>query len=207
MIDSHPPNGTTRDELIQRLALMEQMIAEGRRYTGRNSWLFVLWGAVDLIAQSWQHFSAFGGRWAWPICLPAGVILTVAGKALQRNREGYSQNEACIRVMSVWGVMGVALAIYVASAMLTHFDWQYAYMAAILMMIGMAHAVSASLLHWRVQGLVAAVYWAGGVAILVLNSTVATNLIWLIETGIVMLLFGLYAMQVEPTGTTTKGHQ
>ena len=72
--------------------------------------------------------------------------------------------------MSVWGMMGLAMGIYIAAAMFTHFDWQYSYMAAILMMIGMAHAISAMILRWRVQGLVAAVYWAGGVAILLFNS-------------------------------------
>jgi hypothetical protein len=55
---------------------------------------------------------------------------------------------------------------------------------------------------------VATVYWAGGVAILVFNSANATNLIWLIEMGIVMIVFGLSAIQVESTDTTTKGrHQ
>jgi hypothetical protein len=209
MTVSEPDSGTTRDDLIQRLALMEQMIAEGRQYTGRNSWLFVLWGVVDLVALSWQHyFSAFGGRWAWVVCLPAGVILTLGGKALQRNRQVYSDNQQCTRVMSVWGIMGLALGIFIASTMLTHFDWQYTYMAAILMMIGMAHGISATFLRWRMQGLVATVYWAGGVAILVFNSANATNLIWLIEMGIVMIVFGLYAIQVESTDTTTKGrHQ
>ena len=33
MTVSEPDSGTTRDDLIQRLALMEQMIAEGRQYT------------------------------------------------------------------------------------------------------------------------------------------------------------------------------
>ena len=37
-------NGTSRDDLLQRLALMETMIAEGRRNTGRFGWVFILWG-------------------------------------------------------------------------------------------------------------------------------------------------------------------
>jgi hypothetical protein len=182
------------------------MIAEGRQYTGRNSWIFVLWGVVDLLALSWQHYSPrFGGPWAWPICLTAGVLLTVAGKVIQRSNPGYSKNAKCSRVMSVWGMMGLAMGIYVASAMLTHFDWQFSYMAAILMMMGMAHAISAMLLRWPMQGVVAAVYWAGGVAILAFNSGRATNVIWLIEMGVVMIVFGLYATRVEQTGSRMKG--
>ena len=206
MTNPEPDNGKTRDELVQRLDLMEAMIAEGRQYTGRNSWIFVLWGLVDLVAVSWQHyFPHSGGPWAWPICLPAGVLLTVAGKVIQRSNPGYSKNAKCSRVMSVWGMMGLAMGIYVASAMLTHFDWQFSYMAAILMMIGMAHAISAMLLRWPMQGVVAAAYWAGGVAILAFNSGRATNVIWLIEMCIVMIVFGLYATRVEQTGSRMKG--
>ena len=36
--------GTTRDELVQRVALMEAMIAEGRRSTARYGWVFVIVG-------------------------------------------------------------------------------------------------------------------------------------------------------------------
>ena len=206
MTNPEPDDGKTRDDLVQRLALMEQMIAEGRRYTGRNSWIFVLCGVVDLVAIGWQHyFPHFGGPWAWPICLPAGAILTFAGKMLQRRSEGYSTNDECGRVMSVWGMMGLAMGIYIAAAMLTHFDWQYSYMAAILMMIGMAHAISAMILRWRMQGLAAAVYWAGGVAIFIFNSRRATTAIWLFEMGIVMIVFGLYAMRVEPNRSRMKG--
>jgi hypothetical protein len=206
MTNPEPENGKTRAELLQRIELMESMIAEGRRYTGRNSWIFVLWGVVDLVAMSWQYFSPhFGGRWAWPICLPVGAVLTVAGKVIQLRSPGYSKNAECNRVMSVWGMAGLAMGIYVAGGILTHFDWQFSYMAAILMMIGIAHGISAAILRWWMQGLVAAVYWAGGVAIFAFNSWRATNMIWLIEMGVVMIVFGLYAIQVEPTCSGTKG--
>jgi hypothetical protein len=76
-------------------------------------------------------------------------------------------------------------------------------MAAILMMIGMAHAISAMLLRWPMQGVVAAAYWAGGVAILAFNSGRATNVIWLIEMCIVMIVFGLYVMFLE--GRSSRG--
>ena len=75
------------------------------------------------------------------------------------------------------------------------------------MMFGMAHAISAMFLRWRMQGLVAAVYWAGGVAIFAFNSGRATNAIMLIEMGIVMMLFGLYAMWREPKRGGAKGER
>ena len=208
MAEFEREDGVTRDELVQRVTLMEAMIAEGRQYTGRNAWIFVLWGLVDLTAWAWQNYSPhFGGPWAWPICLAAGVVLTFGGKMLQKSKEGYSSNDTCSRVMGVWGMMGLAMGIYVASAMLTNFSWQFSYIAGLLMMFGMAHAISAMFLRWRIQGLVAAVYWAGGVAIFAFNSGRATNAIMLIEMGIVMMLFGLYAMWREPKRGGAKGER
>lgn len=208
MTHGEQEDGTTRDDLVQRVELMERLIAEGRQYTGRNSWIFVLWGLVDLAAVAWQsYFWRFGGRWAWPVCLATGVVLTFAGKVLQRKNQGYSKNDMCSRVMAVWGMMGLAMGIYVASAMLTHFDWQFSYGAGLLMMFGMAHAISARFLRWRMQGLVAAVYWAGGVAIFVCNSGRATRDIMLFEMCIVMILFGLYAMWREPRSGGMKGER
>jgi hypothetical protein len=205
MTDFDREDGTTRDDLVQRIELMERMIAEGRQYTGRNAWIFVLWGLVDLTAWVWQNYSPhFGGRWAWPICLTVGAILTLAGKLPQRREQGYSRDHTCSRVMGVWNMMGFAMGIYVASAMLTHFSWQYSYIAGLLMMLGMAHAISAMLLRWWVQGLTAAVYWAGGVAVFVCNSGRATNVIMLFEMGIVMILFGLYAVWTEPASGVAK---
>jgi hypothetical protein len=206
MAEFEREDGVTRDNLVQRVALMEAMIAEGRQYTGHNAWIFVLWGLVDLTAWAWQNYSPHtGGPWAWPICLITGVVLTLAGKAMQKSDKGYSRNDVCSRVMGVWGMMGLAMGIYVACAILTHFSWQYSYVAALLMMLGMAHAISAMFLRWKMQGLVAAVYWAGGVAIFVCNSWRATNAIMLIEMGIVMVLFGLYAMWREPRGGGKQG--
>ena len=62
-------------------------------------------------------------------------------------------------------------------------------------------------LRWRMPGLVAAVYWAGGVAIFVCNSGRATRDVMLFEMCIVMILFGLYAMWREPKRGGFKGEQ
>jgi hypothetical protein len=51
-----PESGTSRDDLVKRLELMEAMIAEGRGFTTHNAWIFVLWGLVDLAGWSWENF-------------------------------------------------------------------------------------------------------------------------------------------------------
>jgi hypothetical protein len=206
MTDFDTDNGSTRDDLLQRVALMESMIAEGRRMTMRCGWAFVLWGLVDLAAMSWQWFqpqSRFAGKWAWPICLIAGVVLTLVGAAWQKSGGSHRRNMQCGSVIAVWSMMGAALAIYVASAMVRHLTWQYSYMAGILIIIGMAHAISAAILRWRVQAAVAVIWWVGAIAMFfvpphfVPTEQRAELAIWFAEMVLCMLAFGLYSMMLE----------
>jgi len=200
MTNPDPESGATRDDLLQRIELMECMIAEGRQSTMRCGWIFVLWGLVDLTAWSWQHFlpnSHFAGPWAWPICLVAGAILTVAGVALQKGRVTAYGSMQCRNIGVLWSMMGVALAIYVACAMVRHLTWQYSYIAALLIIVGLTHAISAMLLRWPVQGVVAAIWWAGAVAAFCARSQKDVQLIMLLEMCLGMIAFGLYAMWLE----------
>jgi hypothetical protein len=190
----------TRDDLLQRIELMEKMIAEGRRFTLRHGWIFLLWGLVDLVAMSWrfiQPHSNWVGIWAWPVCLVAGVVLTFMGMTLQRHEGGRSSSIQCRSVKAVWGMTGVALAFYIGTAMVRHLTWQLSYVAALLILVGLGHAVSALILHWRVQGVVAGIWWAGGIAAFFAQSSRDVNVIFLVEMCFGMILFGLYAMMLE----------
>ena len=201
MNDFEDENGTARAELLQRLELMECMIAEGRRSVTRCGWIFVLWGLVDFAGYGWEYYLPQSTwRWAWPVCLTAGAIITVIGSMLQKRRDGSSKSMQCRSLDAVWGMMGVTLALYVGTALMTHFSWQYSYVSALLMIVGMAHGISAVLLRWRAQGIVAAIWWAGGVAILFCNSHRATDDIFLLEMCFGMIVFGLYAMILEHRG-------
>jgi hypothetical protein len=200
MSDLEKDNGTERAELVQRLELMERMIAEGRRFTMRAGWIFVLWGLVDCVGYGWhslQAHSQFVQTWSWPICLGTGAVITLIGRTMQNRREGISKSRQCRSVEAVWGIMGITLAVYIASAMASHFSWQYSYVAGMMMILGMAHGISSVLLRWRVQGAVAAIWWAGGAAVLFCNSRRAMNDIFLLEMCLGMIAFGLYVMLLE----------
>ncbi|MGD0345120.1 MAG: hypothetical protein ABSA85_00100 [Terracidiphilus sp.] len=202
MADNEIEGGASREEIVQRIELMESMVAEGRRFTARCGWIFVLWGVVDLAAMSWRYFqpdSRWVGAWAWPICLVAGAALTLLGRALQGRRQNCVRGLRCRSVEAVWAMMGISLAIYVAGAMVRHLTWQYSYVAGLLIIIGMAHAISAVILRWRVQGLVAAVWWAGAIAAFCVRSNAGVQRIMFVEMVFGMILFGLYAMALERT--------
>ena len=187
----------TRDDLVARLDLMEAMIAEGRQVTSRCGWVFVLWGFVILAALGleWLHP---GRVWNWPAAICSGWALQFAGFFLwERRRQKYRcRTSTKGRTMAaIWSMMGVTLALYCFTGMLTHHGG-VAYLAAILMIIGFAHATSAVVLRWAPQGAVAAMWWAGGLA------TVFVSGYWLpaimaIEMLFGMVFFGFYMMYLD----------
>jgi hypothetical protein len=190
-----PDNGTTRDDLVQRIELMETMIAEGRRATTRCGWIFVLWGLVCLAGIVWEW--ARPSYWIWPTVLAAGFALMFLGRALQKAGPGHCANMQDRIIGAVWGMMGLALTLYVAAAMMRHLTWQHSYIAAIFMFVGLAHAISAMILRWRAQGAVAGLWWAGGVAMFFAHTPKAIFVIFPLEMFFGMVIFGLYAMMLD----------
>lgn len=196
MPDFETEGGTTRDDLLQRVDLMEQMIAEGRSGTARFGWIFVLWGLVDLagIALEWAHP---GRTWNWPLVLLSGAVLQFVGFKL-RNRAGRvcAANTQSRAISAIWGMMGATLMLYCFTAIFSHQAGGPCYIAAIFMIIGLAHAASAIILRWVAQGAVAVIWWAGGLASFFLSGS------WFIaifcaEMILGMVCFGLYAMLLE----------
>jgi len=65
------------------------------------------------------------------------------------------------------------------------------------MLVGLAHAISAMVLRWRVQGMVAGLWWAGGIAMFFAHSDKEIFVIFPLEMFFGMILFGLYAMWLD----------
>jgi hypothetical protein len=193
MIDFEQDNGTTRDELVQRLALMETMIAEGRRSTGRHGWIFVMWGVLYFAAIGWAIYLPLA-RWAWPVCIAAGFFTIFIVESRRKRSNGPSGNRS---IEAVWRVMGTAITLYVVAAIFSHHAGSPAYVAAILFFIGMAHATSAFILRWWAQGIAAAIWFAGGFACFFFTTDAELIGVFLLAAFFGMILFGLYAMWLE----------
>jgi hypothetical protein len=194
MTTSKPDNEITRDALVQRVALMETMIAEGRSSTGRYGWIFVMWGLAYSAAIGWVCYLPYK-NWAWPVCVAIALLAGYVAKARQK-RAGAGGGPRSRSIESVWRGMGSAIILYVAAAIASHHAGSPAYVAAILFFIGLAHAISAMILRWAVQGAVAAIWWIGGSAVFFAtpNQSIA---IFLVASFFGMILFGLYAMMLE----------
>ncbi|HEY5054911.1 MAG TPA: hypothetical protein VII58_02050 [Acidobacteriaceae bacterium] len=201
------PQLPTRVDLVARLDLMEAMIAEGREATARCGWIFVLWGIIDLVGIAVQRM--YPQRiWNWPVVISLGWLLQFAGFSWKRRRGEYScrPNLKGRSMAAIWGMMGVTLSLYCVTGIFTHHGGGVAYLAAIFMIVGMAHATSAIILRWRAQGAVAALWWAGGVAVFFLPLTRHwPETIFALEMLFGMVFFGLYMMFLErrtPPGAT-----
>ena len=178
-------DGTSREELVQRVALMEQMIAEGRRTTGRYGWIFVLWGLVDLAGLGWERLQP-GNLWVWPIVLGSGLVLQAVGITMVRSSGRPRETSAKERsIGAVWSMMGAALTLYVACAMVRGVTGDVSYVPAILITVGMAHAISANILRWKLQGVAAGLWWAAGVVSFFLRGD---GLFWMV---VAVMFFGL----------------
>jgi hypothetical protein len=207
MILNEAESGTNREELVQRLALMESMIAEGRRSTARCGWIFVLWGLVDIAGMVWQVTKPHSG-WVWPITIGTGALIQAVVISSQRKRGICDRLTPKMRSISgVWTMMGVALTLYCFSGIVSHNAFQTSYIAAIFMVVGMAHAISAWILRWTAQGLVAAVWWLGGVSVFFVPTENYFVPLFIGEMFFGMVLFGLYAMWLESRGWTGGGER
>ena len=176
---------------------METMIAEGRRSTARWGWIFVLWGLVDIAGMVGQ-VAAPRAFWVWPVAISSGFVLQFVGWAVIQRRGGWGGRTIKSRsMMAVWSMMGVALTLYCFTGAFRGAAGQVSFVAAILMMVGLAHAISAVILRWRVQGLVAASWWIAALACFFIPSPDDLVFLFIGEMLVGKVLFGLYAMWLE----------
>ncbi len=205
MPDFETDNSTNRDDLLQRVALMELMIAEGRRSTARFGWIFVLWGLVDLFGLGWQITQPHSYL-VWPVTIGTGMILQFVGIAMRRKSGTWSSSTLKSRsIGAVWSMMGAATSLYCFTAIFTHQTFGASYIAAVFMFVGLAHATSAIILRWGVQGIVAGFWWAGGMACFLVPSANYILVIFILEMLFGMVFFGLYAMWLERQRAAVQG--
>jgi hypothetical protein len=195
MTDFEPDNGTTRDDLLQRVALMETMIAEGRKSTARFGWIFVMWGLIYFVAMGWVVLLPFKD-WAWPVCVTIGILIGIF-RTRQMRATGATGNERSRSIGAVWQAMCIAIILYVTAAGVSGHGEQPAYYAAVFFFVGLAHGISAGILRWGVQGLVALIWWGCGIALFFFNTRNEVLFIFLAAAFFGMILFGLYAMWLE----------
>ncbi len=156
-----------RVRALGQLALIEQMILEGRRTTERWGWTFVLWGIGHAVALLWSELA--GAPWAWGVCMSAcGLVMGVAS-ALRRKR-GPDKRPAQSRALgAIWEAFTWSLAVAIVAAAAGgprgYFENGVFY-AQFFGLMGAANYASAVVLRWPLQRAVAIAWWAAALAAL-----------------------------------------
>lgn len=182
----------TESEIHDRLALIEQMMREGRRRTEYWGWNYLLWGVAYLAAVGWDSFLPLGRVLAWPVTMIAAVILTVA--IAGRRMRHVPRTERSHALSSIWRAMGGAIFLFAFPAVWSGHYEPHVFMAAIEAMLGMAHVAAGGTLRWPLQIGVGVLWWAAAVASCFVPGANAIAYIFLAAVLVCNIGFGIYLM-------------
>lgn len=192
-----------KEDLMGRLALMEQMVKDGRRSTSTYGWMFLLWGVAYVVAIGWVYYLPHP-MLAWPVTMPLAAIL--GGVIASAKAKGQPNTIKSRAISGIWIAAGSGIFLFAFGGALGN-AWTapQAMMAGIEILIGVANASSSITLKWKPQFGVALVWWACGIA----SFNVAANLllpILLVGTLIGNFGFGAYLMALEARDKGRFGH-
>lgn len=181
---------TAAQDLKDRLALIEAMIAEGRQATESWGSTFVLWGIAFYAAIAW---TAWGhGTWAWPITMAIAAVVTVILASAKRANKAKTVLGRSIG--SVWVSLGISMfVLFIPLGISGKLDDPRLFIAVASAMLGMANASSALILRWKIQVGCAVFWWVSAMAACFLKANRAT-VIFLIAIFVCQIAFGIYGM-------------
>src|SRR5579871_4101049 len=138
-------NETNPNDLAERVKLIEEMLHEGRRTTGRWGWTFVLWGVTYLAAIFWS--SATNSALAWPVCTIGATILTWLG--IWQMKRGAPQTSTGRAMGAIWSSVGIGLFLFGLGSSLSPHAQIHITVGGIEIMLGAANAASSFMLRWK----------------------------------------------------------
>jgi hypothetical protein len=182
-----------RNELLNRLDLMESMVQEGRRRTKYWGWTQVLWGTAYLVAIGWSNWLG-QSEIAWPVTMTAAVVITIAVGSRQKRE--HRQTTIARALGATWIAIGTAIVLYCFSTSISgHFEI-HSFFCAVEAFLGAANCASALVLRWRVQLLVSVVWWISAIATCFVGTAVVMPIL-IGDTLACLIGFGLYLMYCE----------
>lgn len=189
-------------ELRERLGLIENMIAEGRRTTERWGWAFVLWGVVYYAAIGWSAWIHNG--WPWLVCVAGGVIASAMIVSLKRSHHPATMLGRAIG--SIWISVAISMALLFTTLGISgRLADQHVFVAVIAAMLGMANGASGLILRWKAQLACAVVWWAAAV-VACFGSEEQSAIIFLAAIFLCQIVFGIFTMIADARKQRGLGH-
>ena len=199
---------TSTQDLKERLALIESMIAEGRRSTESWGWVFLLWGVAYYVAIAWATWGRGIGVWgagnspAWPVTMVVAFVTTwVIGIRKGKRQPSTSIGRA---IVAIWMSIGVSMLLLFPALALAGRLEEHAFVAIIAAMLGAANGASGIILRWKAQVGCAIVWWAT-VAAACFGSSTRVGGIFLAAIFLCQIVFGIYAMIMESRRNARRG--
>lgn len=186
-------NSASDQELKDRLNLIEEMIAAGRRTTERWGWVFVLWGIAFYVALAWTAWRSVS--WAWPVTVSIAAVISAVVPSLKSDhhpKTTIGRAVGCIWVASAISMFLLFIALGV-SARLTDV---HIFMAVLSAMLGTANGASAMILRWKAQLGCAVVWWIAAIATCFGNDR-ESMIVFLAAIFFCQIIFGIYGMIAE----------
>ena len=194
------PDNLTDQEVRERLALIQRMLAEGRRDTESWGWIFVLWGVAYYAAMAWTTWGH--SPWAWPVTVSIAVIVTVLlGSAKARRHPGTTLRRA---VVSIWIALGISMfLLFMSLGFSGRLTDPHVFMAVISAILAFGNGASALLLRWKGQLACALVWWIAAVATC-FGSVRQGTVVFLIAIFLGQIVFGVYGMVSEASARKAR---
>jgi hypothetical protein len=179
-------------EIQERLRLIESMIAEGRRTTGRWGWSFVLWGVAYYVAFAWS--AAGRSSLAWPVTMiAAGIVTAFMSSRKARNHPRTAIGRA---IGSIWMTMGISLFVLEISLAYSGRLDNHISLAIVGSMLAVANGASGIILRWKMQ-LACALVWLAMAEVACFGAEMQGLIAFLAATFFCQIVFGIYAMVCE----------
>ena len=179
-------------DLAERVRLIENMMAEGRRTTESWGWTFLLWGVAYYVATAWATWGK--ASLAWPVTMIAAAVIT--GIVASRMSRGQPETRVGRALGAIWVSTGVSIFVLLMSLAYSGRYDTHVFVAIIGAMLGLVNAASAIILKWWIQ-FACAVVWLASAVIACFGSDNVTSIDFLAATFLGLILFGIYAMILE----------
>lgn len=180
------------NELNDRLRLIESMISEGRRKTGRYGWNFLLWGIAYYVAIGWFMLTHSG--LAWPVTMVTAALLTTAIGSRQAGKDPRTTTGRILGAL--WTAGGIALFVFAFCAAYSGHASSQMLIAGVEVILGLINLASGFILRWWTQQLCGCL-WTGFAAASFFLSEQTVGLLFLAAIFVCNILFGLYLMMME----------
>jgi len=183
-------------ELKDRLSLIENMIAEGRRTTGTWAWTFVFWGVAYYVAILWTAFNHW--PWAWLVTMMVAWVLcwAIIRRKVGSQPERKPSTTVGRAIFSVWIAMGVSLSLLLPALAFSGRFNQNIFVAVVAAMLGFANGASGMMIRWKAQIATAIVWWVATVAAC-FGTENQSIIVFLIAIFLCQIVFGVYGMILE----------